>query len=373
MSTTVYSLVIPTVAQTAGRQQQRREIAASNALSGAVPVVESVGTRPGERTIRGQFRGRLAEVMGQELAELSSAGDIDVVPIYTDSTEPRLDGYYTLEEVSVSRVDPRNPNLIEFEGRVMRADTSRTAWRAIRTNPGEVVNPFGNDLTAEVGVPSAARKVRWLDESTGVVEPATVLETRAGEFGGVDVVDATGPTFADPTLIFELAYGQESQTDPTAWDARGVAKLSAEDVLQWARAFDTGHEFEGEVVIDNGLIRLHFDEGDAGVSEARWTGSEWSSTALGPNPDGWSLYDADLRRCGTDRTEACVEFTDGSQFYTLDATVSRGADGVLWTRPQNATAPTPTSLKEYLEPTASAIAMDAGATDGLVARTEVTG
>ncbi|MFD1512466.1 hypothetical protein [Halomarina rubra] len=370
-NTYVYTLVIPNSAQQAGEQRQRRAVAASNALSGSTPAVESVGSQPGERTLRGQYRGALAKKMGRELAELSSAGDVETVPIYTDTADG-LRGYYALEEFGVGNVDPRFGEAVAFDGRITKKGTSQTHWRATQTNPGEVVNPLGNDLTAEVGVPAAATKVRWLDESAGKVEPATILETRSGEFGDVDVVDATASSFEDPTLIFELDYAEEGKTDPTAWDDRGVAKLSDEDVLQWARVFDTGHEFEGSLVVDNGLIRLQLDETSAGLSEAHWDGAAWSDAALGPNPDGWTLFDADLRRCGTDRVEARCEFVDDAgSFYTLNATVARGADAVRWTRPENATKPTPTSLKDYLVPTASAIAMDAGATDVLVARDEV--
>jgi hypothetical protein len=248
--------------------------------------------------------------------------------------------------------------------------------RATRTTVVQVDHPFGNTLDAVVGVPADARKLRWLNEETGARETVTVQATRTTSSGrDVDVLFAEVSSYDDPTAIYEIDYADIGWTDPRVWDDRGFADIEdADGRTQWQKVFATAHRYDGQAVVENGLVRLFFDEANNSLTVEEWdTGTaSWSSVSLGASD--WELYDADLRDIGLARVRAQVEFRDTTQsptaYHRLSMRLTRGINWPIWANSIEGSA-VPSGLQTLLDPVASATVFDAQATAALIPRAEV--
>ncbi|WP_135851295.1 hypothetical protein [Halorussus salinus] len=378
----LYTLTIPADSQTSTGTKARRNTSKRGLLGGDTGTVESLSTAPDQRTLRGQFRGRDAEPMAAELAELFEASEFEAVAYSAAESAPTAstpaDGYYTPETLDVRRLDPRAEGVVAFDGAMTRVGTRDSHRRAVETAVAQVENDFGNEQTAHVGIPSAATDVRWFDPETTATEPPDdeFVETRAGEHGSVDVYDlhASSLSLDDPTLVYDLPYVEEGKTDPTVWDDRGAnSKFDEEGLLQWQRAFVTDHGFVGNPVLDNGLVRVRLDE-KAGLSVVEWEDEDalWATVEVGTSE--WSLSTATVTRIGPARVEAQCRFTKSGHArspFALDVRLPRGFERPQLLVAESEEPPTPSGLQTLLKATANQQDYSSQVEQGLVGCGEV--
>lgn len=375
MGKLIHRIVVNDDAELGNARQTQRNVQTMGSVSGGQPSVEAVSTGAGESTIQGQYRGLYAAKLASEFEELFDASDIEYVALTGTSGPTPLDGYYSLSGARTSPVGREGGNVQEFEGRLTKKGTKRSFWRAVATNHVSVDNDFGNTETAEVGIPASASKVRWYSDIDKSTESATVQSTVTTEHGDVDIYEATASTYGEPLLIFELPYVDEGKSDAKVWDDTEAASLlDGDGHVQWQRVFRSNHDFEGNVVLSNGKLRLTFDESAQTLTAETYSSGSWSSTALGSTTaaNSWSLLDADLTEVSMNDVRAQVlwEKDDGTLF-ALDASLKRGYDDVLWVVPDGETGPTPTGLNDKLSPIANGQTYDVQDQMTLVRRQEV--
>ncbi|WP_135806217.1 hypothetical protein [Halorussus marinus] len=383
---------IPADSLTNSQGQRRQRLAKQGLLGDINGSVESISSEPNEFTVTGQYRGRFAEKLATELEELFDAGpEIGPVPFYGVDETPQ-DGYYSLENIDSNRVDPRTPAAQAFDGRLTFEGTRENSRRAVSTSVAQVENDFGNDQTALVGLPESATDVWWFDVESKQTEQVSVVETRAGEHGQVDVVDALASSFENPHLIYDAALDAEWRTDIQVWDTRGHAdKTDSNGYVQWGRVFAPSHTFAEDVIVSNRIVRLRLGE-SLTVEEYDDSAGAWTEVALGSSDwmlDGWGVT-----RIGPARVVVRVRFADAIapaivgqaivgestvgttstnnyQDFELDAVLHRGWRRPHWVVPENETPPTPSGLQDLLAPVASGSDYTAAETQGVVSREEV--
>lgn len=373
----LHNLVLPQDKQLRGSDESRlqQNQATQGILNSDSPQVEGLSLEPGQQVIRGQFHDPdVADQMAAEFEELFEASGYDKVAFFTDGGASTSDGYYELRNANVKPVNPRVDGFQEFDGIITFVGTNQSYWRSVETNPSTVVNPFGSASTALVGAPAAATKVRWYDTITKQFDAAAVDSTATGEFADVDLYDAAASSLDSPTLIYEIDYNDEWPAGCLVWDTYGNAsKTDVDGNLQWQRVFRTDHGFAGLPYIENGVLRLVFDEANNTLSASRWddTNSQYSSVSLGTSD--WQLFDLNLRRIGDDRVTAQVEFEDSASpgtTYNLDMALPRGYDDALWYEPPNESSSTPSGLVTKLDPIAHDSDTYAAQTKSVLKRTE---
>jgi hypothetical protein len=371
----LYVLKIPEDAQTATSSTKRRNISESSVVAGGQSTAESISLQPGEQRLTGSYRGRYAERMAAKFEELFDAGDIEEVPLYGRERQLPSDGYYVLRDVEQQPQDPRGfgeDGIYRFDGALKKTGTRNTHWRATDTTLVQVDNDFGNDTTGYIGAPAAATKVRWYD-GVGTTEAVSAVATRSAEHRNVDVYDADASSFEDPALIYDVRLDEDAWVDVIVWDDHGGSKTDNDGVLQWQRVFDAGHEYSGNALISNGLLRLTFDEDVPELTAEEWDDANqtWSSVSLGTSD--WEFRDLDVTHLSSARVDAQVLFenTSTSEEYALDMSLKRGYHDALWARPENESDPTPSGLQTKLDPIASTSVVDPEESKTLIPREEV--
>jgi hypothetical protein len=372
MNRVLFSLTIPENAQTLNQSQISRNVATHGILNESTAAVESLSLEPSQQLLRGQFRGKYARLMAEEVEELFDAGSIGSVPFYNPDAQSGEDGYYTLDNIDLQPVDPNLDELRDFDGMLTKEGTREDNRRSVSTSVAQVENSFGNDQTAYVGVHAGAGDVWWYDAESGQTEDVSVVETRAGEHGSVDVVDALASSFDSPTLVYDLGYDQEGKVDVVVWDDHDRDKLDADGINSWQWCFSTSHEFDGDAAVDNGLVRVRLGSGLA-VEEWDDGAGAWASVTLGTSD--WELDAWSLTRIGPARVDARTRFKDSTQspaaYFELDAVLHRGWQWPHWVVPANEEPPTPSGLQDLLAPAASGSDYTPAGEQGLVARGEV--
>jgi hypothetical protein len=311
--------------------------------------------------------------MAEELEELFASDGIEEVPLYGPDEPLGSDRYYVLEQVDVSRVEPQLAEVQEFQGTIRQSGTHNTHYRAVESTLVQVENDFGNDTTAEVGVPATASKVRWFDAETEETASTSSVATRSAQLGDVEIYDADAAPYDAPTLLYEIDYQDEGDVDVVVWDTLGRgSKLDNDGVVQWQRAFDGGHSFD-EAVLDNGLLRLRFAGPVPELTAQEWddAAGAWSDVALGASD--WELLDLDITTLAMARVDAQVRFentSDGSE-YPLNMSLKRGYPDAQWSIPENESGPIPSGLQDKLDPVADSSVVDPQEDKTLVAREEV--
>ena len=374
--TRLYALTIPEGSQTRLDATVQQQQALQAVLGSDTGSVESIATDPGERPLTVEYADQYAAVRAAELRELAQ-GLSQPVPYYGIGTSTPEDGYYSLSAIAeAGPVDPRSDAFQRVRVRLTKEGTPASDWRAVSTDQAQVDHPFGNDTEAPVGIPAAAEKVRWYNVETEAVATPTVQTTRSAADGDVDILDADAAPYDAPEVIYELAYGEEGLVDPRVWDTRGLAnRTDSNSALQWAKVFAASHDYSGDVVVENGLLRLTVDEpADPGIQAERYTSGSWSSVSLGAS--SWEVFDWDVRTIGLARVGGVAEFTDGSGYHTLSWRLDRGAEGVLWAT-SDSEGPVPSGLQTLLDPIAAEHIYDpfgneTSAPQGLRAREEVS-
>ncbi|WP_435175662.1 hypothetical protein [Halorussus sp. AFM4] len=368
----LYTLIVPSDAQTLTRNQIQRNTATQGLLNEGTASVQSLSLDPDQKLLRGQYRGKYSELMAEEFEELFSS-DVEQVPFFAVSSQSKDDGYYTLANVDIEPVDPRTSHVHSFDGVLTKAGTRSTHHRSVATTVRQVENDMGNTQTALVGVDAGATNVRWYDNESEQTEAVSVVETRTGEKGSVDVVDALASSYDNPTLVYDLPYSDEGKVDVVVWDDHGRSKLDSDGVNSWQWVFATSHEFAGSAIVDNGLVRVQLD---SGLSVTQWDSSisSWSAVSLGSS--NWELDDWSLTRIGPGRVEARTRFRDPStsptSYFELDMRLPRGWTLPQWVVAENEQGPTPSGLQDLLSPVADGQDYAAEASQGLVTREEVS-
>ncbi|GGO01861.1 hypothetical protein [Haloarcula pellucida] len=360
-----YVLPLPRVGQRPPSDTTQKNLSALGVLGSDSGAVEPISTEPGTQEIRGYYRGRYAWKLARELKELASVDG--AIPIY-GARDSDADGYYAIDRVEADAVEAQAADwLQQYTLAITREGSRANKRRAVRTNRGQVDHPFGNATTAEVGVPAAATQVQWLDRETGDTSTPSLVATRSAELGDVEIYDLQAAPYANATLTYDLDYASMGDVDVRVWDYRGVgSRTDSDGVVAAAKVFSTAHEYAGERVISNGLVRLRVDQSPA-LSVERWddANSTWTTQSLGTS--SWSVTDIDIRHIGMARADARVVFSDGSSEYPLDVSVKRGWTDPLWMEVDGEGGTKP-GVKDLLDPAASGQIYDPGADQGLVAR-----
>jgi hypothetical protein len=355
-------------------------------------ATENIATSNIDVQVTGQFRlGPIfSEKLEKEVNSLSKSS-YTALPYYdSDATEPDR-GYYELQSGDVNPAHKTAREATEYTLNLTETGTKQTHWRAVTTNDETINTGLATGSSGLIGVPVDARKTRWFDP-TGAngTEVASATSTVDAEFGQVDVFDPANPTFSDPTLLYELPYASEGDVDVRVWDDRGVSKYAlyesgdatvgsatvgtatvgtSTEVNQWTHAYHTSFEFEGSPVVDNGLLRVAFDEGADILRAQEWDGEKWAGVSI--SHDTHTLFDADITHIGPSDVEVFAEFTDVSD-GSIDAAVmtfQRGIDGVVVRDPQNGDVPT--DLENMISPIASDQTTDRNPKQTVKSRNEV--
>lgn len=370
----LYNLAIPEEATMSTEKTSSQKLYSEGSVTEDGTTVESVSLQPGEYMLRGQYRGRLAEKLSNELEQLFSADGYKALPFYSTDTT-RDDGYYALKNINSGPLARNEPRVQSFDGILKKKGTRSDYWRAIKTGRLQVENPFGSSIARSIAVHSDAGKVRWFDGMSSV-ESASATDTMTSEFGDVDVYDAEDSSYNNPVLIYSIPYASEGRADPCVFDTDGNADkfITSEDpkILQWRRVFTKNHEYDGSVVFDNGLLRVEMDESAGEISAERYSSGSWSSVSL--TASDWSVWDVDVYRINQHQCSAQVTFFNAGntpEYYIYNMTLFRGRDNIQITDPSGQTSQTTASLDSMLENIADDETLDPEATVSLVQRSEV--
>lgn len=371
----LYTVPLPEASTTNESDSLSQQLAQAGLLDGEGAVVESISQNAADLSLEGQFRWgeKISAKLATELDELAGSG-LAALPLYQRDGGYGNAGYYEIESVDIEPLHPNQREVWTYTLSLTKVGTRNTHYRSIATNPVQVDNEFGNDLTALLGVDADASKVRWFDPETGARTSASPIDTRAAEFADIDVFDATAADIDTdrPTLLYELAYDRAGRADSTVWDSRDVEKVDDDGVTQWHHVFDPAHEFGGDPVLDNGLLRLAFNEGEGTTTAEQWDATNEAWTAIDLPATDWQVVDVDLTHISTMRIEAQIEFGHpDDELFALDLTLSRGANSALWIVPNGEEGTVPSGLSDHLEPIASERVVDAQESQGLVSRSEV--
>jgi hypothetical protein len=362
-----------------GRQgTTNRQISALGSVGSATEaggsgVATPVSVQPGDRALRGSYRGKDAELMAAELRELAEASGLEEIPLAARDQDTDADGYYSVQNTEVAAPAPGAVATQTYTIRLKRVGGRESHYRAVQTKPQSVFNDFGSTSEARIAVDARADVVGWLktEQASTTTEAATPVATVDGEFATYDIYDATDSTFSKPALAHSLGYLQEEDGDVRVWDTRGLAKTTTEgdtvgsatvgsssvasEVLQWVKVFAPSHQFRGELVVDTGRLRLRIDNDATVLRAERWDASAeaWSRVPLGDST--WTLTAADLRHIGQARVDLRLAFDDtaSASTYALRARLARGLEDAQCRRALSESSAVPSGLQTLLDPIAS--------------------
>lgn len=372
----LHAVIVPSDSQTSRGSQRRKDIAKRAVIDSDVSSAEAIAPQPGSTTLRGQVRGRFAPMMARMIEELFSSS-IETVPYTAVGEQSASDGYYALEQLGdVGPLDPREDRVQSFDGQLVRQGTRRSHKRAVRTKTQSADNPFDAGAPPEIGLSVNASDVAWFNDVDGSVESATVQRTVNGEHGDLEIYDITEPSFDDPVLTYTLGYEDEYATDCVVWDDYGRPKEYSNNGItvasQWQRVYITEHEWEGDIVIESDRLRLIITRPGYTLEAYRWDDSAGSYTAVSLGTSDWELRDISLTDVGLCRIEAQFQFnnTASSATHSLNGTIVRGLDDVIWTTPVNEGS-IPSGLETLLSPIADGTSTVAKPTMDLVKKSVI--
>ena len=185
--------------------------------------------------------------------------------------------------------------------------------RRIKTSPAILTNDFSLTLSS-TGVDS----IIWLPSGASVIAGGDgTTYTRTTEDGSITGVLAESTTYVDFDGCAEHDVGEV-----VVWDEC--------DGASWKRVHSTDHDFEGDCVIDNGLIRLHIKEGATEVSHLFvYRSGDWQNVGeVRAQDTSGSLSYIELSHIDTlnpDKVVATVWFNDGTTYKEVEITLKRGA------------------------------------------------
>lgn len=378
----LYALAFPEDALDSANPSAQRRQAQQGQLTTGPPAVRTIAAEPGERELSGDFRGKYADIMAEEVQELLQAGDIDAVPYFVRNETRGFEGYYEpRRQREADRRDPRIGGVHRFSGVLTFTGTNESHLRTVEVSNSTVTNPFGSASTQTVLLANSSIRPRWVSQKGDTVTDASVQNTFNGEKVAFDEFDATEPAFSTNeswTLVYDLPYPDEWQQDPRVWDDHDRNQSVTENNVTvdpaWAHVYDPGHSYNGSRVIETGRMRLLPDPSSNTFTAQQWndTSAAYENVSLGSSD--WVLSEWDTRRIGLERVTARTRWensSDTTQTAELEAEVLRGQNETLFYEPENADGSAPSGLVTLLTP----IAMDTdealGEDAGLLERNEV--
>ena len=410
--TRLYLSTLPTDTTDRATGETGSQIQQAGLVEGSGRAVENIATQNVDFSKRGriQYGRTLSRKFAEELDSLSESA-YTALPLYDPGDESlgRKRGYYEIDSIDVTPAQESRDDAYQYDALLTKAGTREDSRRAVTTNPQAVDSVYGDDTAAPlIGIPASATDVRWFDDASGT-EQATAVDTVTAEFGSVARYDPTSATADSPTLTYDVDFGDDGPTDVRVYDSRNRVKFAAtasgSEVNAWIHAYDTSYQFDGAAVIDTGRIRLvlngdlnattgwtprvvesgttdtiesgtveidetltvedsgtftvedgatHILSGElrSDITAATWDPSlaVWSPVEL-DTVSPWSLTAFSFTRVRPARVTVQTLWSDGTAEARLDATFERGAAGVVWTVPDNVSAP-PQGVVDLLEPTA---------------------
>jgi hypothetical protein len=393
MTATIYTIPLPEATTPTDQDALGTQLSEQGVL-GSDTIVEALSSQAADLTLTGRYAfGRYySELVATELKELADSA-IGAVSLY--GGDSNRSGYYQIESAQVEPVHAGGRDVWEWTLSLTSSGTRKSQLQALETAPSQPSpgHEFGNETTALVGVPAAARQVRAVDSTSSPTERIrpTPVDTVATEFGDVDRFDATALSIEEPVLLYDVPPDAQAAVDVRVYDTNGRDSKFIEGdsgrVRAWQSVYARDHEFTGSVVFSNGLLRVAIDELDAGGTASleveQWdAGTDaWSAVALPSYADGsldtqWSPADVDVTHIGQARVAAQVEFeavagTNAGEVYSVDVALERGRSELEVWIPESVSDPIPSDLGALLTPVASTNVVDSGVEQGLVARNEV--
>jgi hypothetical protein len=331
--TRLYTTPLPDSQATTSDEGVRTQIQQSGLLEAGGTATEKISAENIDLVAEGtfEFGARFSRKLATELESLGES-DYSGLPFYDPGGGGRTAGYYELEQVDVSPSHPVNEDAFEYTVGLKFTGTRQDVWSGVATNSEDVQTGLATGSNSLVGVPAGASKVRWYSESAGK-EPASVVDTVTGEFGRVDRYDPNATSITNPMLLYELPYRDTGGMDVRVYDDHNLDKyfevvadsepvstttlVGSADVggvrqraSQWTHAYHTSYEFEGRPVVDNGLLRVRFDEAEGVVEAYEWDTSTTAWSALSVNHGDYELVDADFEEVGPMDVRVYTEWYD---------------------------------------------------------------
>lgn len=381
---TLYTHLLPLdkASQDRVRGTDSQQTAGRTALQ-STPSAQPTGSEPGKKSLTGHLGGDGASELARALSELGNPADpgFQTLPVFAstdgsdDSEEvPVDDGYYTITRVRTQPVQPAATGpLAQYDLTLKTVGTRQSQWRSVQTAPTALdATDFGS--TAEsptVAIPAAAPKTYWYDPVSGAVTPATPTATVASAGGDLARYDPTAASADVPRLVYDVEYEDQVDTGCVLWDRYGdVQKTNADGTVQWRPVYSRAHEFRGAAVASTRRVRLLVDDATGLLGAERYSAGSWSTVSLG-TPSAWGLSHVDVTGVDPAVLQLQCWFETDSDLFALDARLRRGADGIVWSVPENETGPVPSGLIDLLAPTAADTYEVAGATTTTLSREEV--
>ena len=322
----------------------RAQIQQSGLLEAGGTATEKISAENIDVVVEGKFDfgAKFSRKVADELESLGES-EYSGVPLFTPSAADggRNSGYYELEQVDVAPSHPVNQDAFTYTVGLKFTGTQEDVWTAVDTKSEDVQTGLATGSPSLIGLPATASKVRWFSESAGK-EAATASSTVTAEFGSVDLYDPADTSITNPILLYELDYADAGSVDVRVFDDRNVSKyytVNGQDFSRWTHVYHTSFEFGGDPLVDNGRLRLRFDEANGVVEAYEWdTGtSSWSEITV--NHGDYELRDADFEKIGASDTRVYTEWYDTVDDRLEQAVLSiqRGHDRVIARYPPGTT------------------------------------
>jgi len=414
MTRRLYTIPVPTRAGDQTTTQIAQQLAEQGLLQQDTQAVDKIALGESTHRITGRFDwGELLSTRAGRQIQSLGESSFGAVPLFGDGgdsevTEP---AYYEVDNASANPAIEGFPQIWSYDVTLSKAGTQETVWRTLRTTRQDASNPFDAGGVPLLGVDVFATKTKWFSQSEGVevADPVDNVET---EYGTVELYNPANSTFDDPRLIFELPFAREGRTDVVVWDDRdrpkrviqsdsnaqvGSATVATTtggygsaygtnygtgDTVEttgptvgrtqattvWEHVFHTGWEREGDFVVENGRLRVKFDEDRGLIRPFRWDESMgWQSVQI--DHGDWELVDATPERINAVDAEFYCEFSDGSSTEAFYLSLQRGISDALIREPESVTLSQ--SLLDVIEPIALDWADDLAPSQGTQSRSEV--
>jgi len=391
-------------------------------------AVENVATENVDLVVEGQYRfGKLlSSKVADELDSLSESTYV-ALALYDPSASSlgRARGYYELEDADVRPAKPNVEHVFEYTLTLTQAGTKESDWRATAIALQDVDGLHGSDYPVRIAIPASATSVQWYTQAAGAT-PASPTDTVTAEFGDLARYDPTDAPSDTATLTYELPFADDGPTDVRVYDTRQRLKFAATvadgDVNVWTHAYHTGYQFDGAPVIDTGRLRLYLGDNPndddltartvaSGETDTVASGTVESDTTLTVESGGtfvvesgglhtlsgairddivaerwqpsterwanvsfddsnpWQITAWDFAAIGRANVQVQLTLSDGSGTARVNGLIERGADGVIWTTPENAD-PAPSGVVDLLAPAARDAQSWAAPADTLVAKSQ---
>lgn len=376
----LYNIWLPEASTSSAEDDIQADIQQAGLLGQGSIATEKIAADTIDFTVTGHLPlgDRFARKHATELESLAASG-YEAVPLFdqdADVSDPKR-AYYEVQAVDVSPAHPTTQAAYEYTVALSEKGTHSSHWRGVRTTVETVSTGLATGGNGLIGVDGGSVKAKWIDAAQGR-SVATVDSTVSSEFGAVDRYAPSAPSFDDPTLLYEADFDAEYQTDVVVYDDRGESDRAwsfsdgqtTASATQWVHIYHGAHEFEGRPVVDNGLLRLRFDESNGNVDAWQYNAGadSWGSVSTSGSFD---LVDADLDRIGPADVRLFCEFedTNAGSLHTATISVQRGLDEMVLRIPDNESS-IPSGLESQLSGVASDQSTDAKPRQTVVRRSE---